>query len=234
MRATQAMRHGGVLARVRAFYASAVGRKVAMAISGFVVVGWLLLHMLGNVAIFAGPAKYNAYAALLAAPALLWTQRVILLCAIAVHVHAAVTLWRQNSAARPRAYRSRANLASDHASRSMRYGGVALVAFLVFHLVQLTVGVTGFLGYTFVRGDVYNNAVLGFTVPWVAAFYLLAQVALGLHLYHGVWSMTQTLGLSHPTLHGARRALSIAVTLAITLGLSSIPIAVQLGWLRPT
>lgn len=233
MRATEAMRRAGVVARARAFYASTVGKKVAMAASGFLVVGWLLLHMLGNVAIFAGREKYNAYAALLAAPALLWTQRIVLLLAVSVHVHAAVSLWRLSAAARPRGYRARKNLATDHAARSMRWGGVTLLAFLLFHLLQLTVGVTGFLGYTFVRHDVYNNAVQGFLSPWVAGFYLTAQVALGLHLYHGVWSMTQTLGWDHPTLHGLRRSVALVVTLAITMGLSSLPIAVQAGWLRP-
>lgn len=220
--------------QVAAFYGTAVGRKATMAVSGFVVVGWLFLHMLGNVAIFAGRDSYNAYAAFLAdRPPLLWGQRIVLLAALSLHIHAAVTLWARNERARPTAYRRQRSLVSDHGSRSMRWGGVTLLAFTIYHLMQTTVGTTAHLGYEFVQRDVYNNTVQGFMHLWVSAFYLAAMAALALHLYHGVWSMTQSLGFEHPRYDRLRRQLAIGLTSAIVLGFSTLPIAVQLGVLQP-
>lgn len=221
--------------RAISFYGSTVGKKVAMAISGLVVVGWLVLHMLGNVTIFAGPEAYNTYAAFLTdRPPILWGQRFVLAAALILHIHAAFLLWARNSEARPTAYYKRKDLATNYAALTMRYGGITLLAFVIYHLLHLTVGMTGHLGYEFVRGDVYNNAVLGFQHPAVAGFYLLAQVALGMHLYHGIWSLTQTLGADHPKYNRLRQLVSLGLTLVIVLGFVSIPISVQTGTLAPT
>jgi succinate dehydrogenase / fumarate reductase cytochrome b subunit len=220
--------------RAITFYGTTVGKKVAMATSGLIVVGWLVLHMLGHVAVFAGRETYNAYAAFLADnPPLLWGQRLILAAALAVHIHAAFSLWGRNSEARPRAYHQRKDLATNYAALTMRYGGITLLAFIIYHVLHLTVGLTGHLGYEFVRGDVYNNLVLGFQRPAVAAFYILAQVALGMHLYHGIWSLTQTLGADHPKYNPLRQYASIGLTLFIVLGFLIVPISVLTGALQP-
>jgi succinate dehydrogenase / fumarate reductase cytochrome b subunit len=115
----------------------------------------------------------------------------------------------------------------------MRYGGVWLLLFIVYHLLHLTVGWTEPLGYTFVHGDVYNNLVQGFQRPLVAGFYILAQCALGMHLFHGIWSLTQTLGWDHPKYNPLRRAVAMGLTAIIILGFISIPISVLTGTLTP-
>lgn len=220
--------------RAITFYGTTVGKKVAMAVSGLVVVLWLVLHMLGNVAIFAGREAYNQYASFLAdRPPLLWGQRFVMLAAIGVHIHAAFALWARNSEARPRAYYQRKDLATNYAALTMRYGGMTLLAFIIFHLLHLTVGVTAPMGYEFVKGDVYNNVVLGFQRPGVAGFYILAQCALGMHLFHGVWSLTQTLGADHPKYNKLRQTVAAILTAVVVLGFVSIPLSVLTGTLQP-
>jgi succinate dehydrogenase / fumarate reductase cytochrome b subunit len=220
--------------RAMKFYATTIGKKVAMAVSGFVVVGWLFLHMLGHVAAFTGREAYNGYAAFLAdRPPLLWGQRLVLAAALVVHIHAAFSLWARNSDARPRDYARRKDLATNYAALTMRYGGLVLFSFIIYHVLHLTVGMTSHLGYEFVPGDVYNNLVLGFQRPLVTAFYLVAQVALGMHLYHGIWSLTQTLGADHPKYNGLRQAIAGGLTVLIVLGFVSVPISVLTGVLQP-
>jgi succinate dehydrogenase / fumarate reductase cytochrome b subunit len=216
------------------FYGTTIGKKVVMASSGLVVVGWLVLHMLGHVAAFAGRDAYNQYAAFLAdRPPLLWGQRLVMIVALGAHIHAAFSLWARNNDARPRSYAQRKDLATNYAALTMRYGGLVLLSFIIYHVLHLTVGLTGHLGYEFVRGDVYNNLVLGFQRPLVAGFYILAQVALGMHLFHGIWSLTQTLGLDHPKYNPLRQGISAALTLVIVLGFISVPISVLTGVLQP-
>jgi succinate dehydrogenase / fumarate reductase cytochrome b subunit len=127
----------------------------------------------------------------------------------------------------------RQNLATNYAALTMRYGGLVLLSFIIYHVLHLTVGMTEHLGYTFVRGDVYNNLVLGFQRPVVAGFYILAQCALGMHLFHGIWSLTQTLGLDHPKYNPLRQLAAGALTLVIVLGFISVPISVLTGVLQP-
>lgn len=220
--------------RALSFYETTIGKKVVMAASGLVVVGWLVLHMLGHVAAFAGRDVYNEYAAFLAdRPPLLWGQRIVMIVALGLHIHCAFSLWSRNSEARPRAYVQRQNLATNYAALTMRYGGLVLLSFIIYHVLHLTVGMTEHLGYTFVRGDVYNNLVLGFQRPVVAGFYILAQCALGMHLYHGIWSLSQTLGLDHPKYNPLRQLAAGALTLVIVLGFISVPISVLTGVLAP-
>lgn len=220
--------------RALTFYGTTIGKKVVMATSGLVVVLWLVLHMLGNVAVFAGRDVYNEYASFLAdKPPLLWGQRIVMLIAISAHIHAAFSLWARNNEARPRSYYQRKDLATNYAALTMRYGGVVLLSFIIYHILHLTVGLTGHLGYEFVHGDVYNNLVLGFQRPVVAGFYILAQCALGMHLYHGIWSLTQTLGFDHPKYNPVRPIVSVGLTLFIVLGFISIPVSVLTGTLSP-
>jgi succinate dehydrogenase / fumarate reductase, cytochrome b subunit len=213
------------------FYGTTIGKKVAMAVSGLVVVGWLVLHMLGNITIFAGREAVNKYAAILADnPPLLWGQRVVTLVAIAVHIHAAFSLVTRNAGARPVAYKQRKDLATNYAALTMRYGGFTLLAYILYHLAHLTLGVSG---NPFVKGDVYNNLVLGFQNPAVAGFYVLAQCALAMHLFHGIWSLTQTLGMEHPKYNALRKQAAAGLTAVIVGGFLAIPIAVQAGVLQP-
>jgi succinate dehydrogenase / fumarate reductase cytochrome b subunit len=220
--------------RAITFYGTTIGKKVVMAVSGLIVVGWLLAHMLGNITIFAGREAVNHYAALLANnPPILWGQRIVLVAALAAHIHAAFSLWARNSDARPRAYYQRKDLATNYAALTLRYGGLVIISFLNYHNAHLTLGETAHLGYVFDPHDVYNNVVLGFQNPIVAGAYILAQCALAMHLYHGIWSLTQTLGADHPKYNGLRQMVSMAGTLIIVLGFISIPISVQTGVLQP-
>ncbi len=209
------------------FYRSTVGRKIVMAVSGIVLVLYLVVHVAGNLLVFRGPQAINDYAHFLqSSTALLWTVRVVLLGSVIVHVHSAWTLTRDARRARPAGYRELAAQSSTWSSRSMRWGGVLLLLFIVYHLLHFTVGT---VHPAFVRGDVYANMLSGFAVPAVAAFYLIAMVALALHLRHGVWSVFQTLGASHPRLLPLRRRLAWLLAVLIPAGLASIPLAIGFG-----
>ena len=209
------------------FYRSTIGRKVVMAASGIVLVVYLLVHTAGNLLVFRGPQAINDYAHFLqSSAALLWTVRIILLLALVFHVHSAWTLSRDARAARPMAYRRLEKQASGWAARSMGWGGVLLLLFVIYHILHLT---TGTVHPRFVPGEVYDNIIAGFRVPAVAGFYLLAMVALGLHLRHGVWSVFQTLGVSHPHLSPLRRRLAVVLAVLVSVGLAVIPLAIVLG-----
>ena len=212
------------------FYRSTIGRKVVMAVSGIILTAFVLLHMSGNLLAFKGPAALDEYSHLLQRSALiLWGVRSVLLLAAAFHVHSAWTLRRDARAARPVEYARREVLVSTLGARTMRWTGVLLLGFIVFHLLHLT---TGTLHPEFVRGEVYNNLVIGLDVPAVAGFYLAAMLALSLHLGHGVWSVFQTLGVTHPHLERGRRRFAMVVAVLIPAGFAAIPLAVLLGWLR--
>jgi succinate dehydrogenase / fumarate reductase cytochrome b subunit len=211
---------------------SSVGRKLVMAVTGIVLFGFVVGHMIGNLQVYLGPAALNHYAELLRElghGGLLWVVRAVLLAAVGLHVWAAVTLALENRAARPERYRRLRYEASDYASRTMIWSGPLLAAFVVYHLLHLTVGS---VHHAFVPGDVYHNVVAGFRVWPVAAFYIACMLALGLHMYHGVWSMLQTLGLNHPRYNGWRRAAAAAFTLLVVIGNVSIPVAVLTGVVR--
>jgi succinate dehydrogenase / fumarate reductase cytochrome b subunit len=221
--------------RAMTFYETTIGKKVVMAITGLVGFGFLLGHMSGNLLVFAGADKFNAYAAFLKnSGALLWGTRGALIASVILHVHAAMSLWQRNADARPRAYYQRQDLATNYAAKTMRYGGMFLFCFIVFHILHLTIGLTGVMGYEFSEHNAYNNLVYGMQIPAVAAFYVLAMCALGMHLYHGVWSLTQTLGLEHPKYNRLRQLASAGAAAVVVLGFVSIPISVQTGALTPT
>jgi succinate dehydrogenase / fumarate reductase cytochrome b subunit len=195
--------------------------------------------MLGNMKLYFGPEHYNEYSHWLrevgspALPpsALLWMFRVVLLAAVVLHVHCAYSLTVTNVRARPVGYARRENLEATHAARTMRWGGVALFLFVVYHLAHLTWG-WRFVHPDFVPGDAYHNVVFGFRVYWVSAVYMAAQVALGLHLYHGLSSMFQSLGWFSPGFEPTRRRFAQLFSWTITLGNLSFPIAVLTGIVR--
>lgn len=226
------------MGRLRQFYGTTVGKKVAMAASGLVLVAYVVTHMAGNLKVYQGPAKYNAYAEFLremGAPLfghgqLLWAARIVLLAAAVVHVVAALQLARRSRAARPVPYRKPPHDEFSYASRTMRWGGVVLLLFVVYHLMHLT---WGNAHPDFVRGDVYHNFVVGFRSWPVSAAYAAAMVALGLHLYHGTWSMLQTFGANHPRYARWRRPFAAGLALVVVLGNLSFPIAVLAGWVGP-
>jgi succinate dehydrogenase / fumarate reductase cytochrome b subunit len=219
------------------FYRSSIGKKAVMAVTGAFLFGWILLHMLGNLKVYLGPEHYNEYAQFLVtmgAPLLpnktvLIVVRTLLLIAVFFHIDAAVRLTLMNQAARPIAYRQRQYPAASYASRTMRWGGVIIFLFVFYHLGHLTYGK---FHPDFVEHDVYHNFVTGFQVWWASAIYIVANLALGLHLYHGLWSMFNSLGLNHPKLESAKRIFATAFALIITLGNLSFPVAVLIGVVR--
>jgi succinate dehydrogenase / fumarate reductase cytochrome b subunit len=212
------------------FLQSSIGKKLLMAVTGLILFGFVFVHMLGNLQAYGAPHKLDDYGALLRkAPALLWGARLVLLASVVAHAWTAWSLTRQGWAARGVDYRQRENYASDYASRTMRWGGVTLALFIVYHILHFT---TGTLHPSFVHGAVHQNFVAGFKVVPVSAFYVLAMCALGLHLYHGVWSLTQTLGLDHPRYNPLRRVAAGAFAGLITVVNISFPVAVLAGIIR--
>ena len=221
--------------RVRGLYRSSVGKKVLMALSGTFLFGFIVLHMLGNLKVLTGAEGFNSYAEFLREvgyPALphqgaLWALRVLLLLAVMIHVWMAVELWATSSSARPERYVRKKDLSFSYASRTMRWGGVIIFLFLVYHILHFT---TGQAHSDFVEGDAYHNFVTAFRVPWIVVVYVVAQTALCLHLYHGVWSLFQTLGASHPRYDHFRRPLAASCAVFVYVGFITPPILVLAGW----
>ena len=213
------------------FYRSTVGKKIVMAVTGLILIGFVIVHMLDVTLAFRGPDAVNALGRFLhgTADELLWVVRVILLAAVILHIDAAWQLTRIARAARPTGYAERRPQVSTLAARTMRWGGVLLLVFIVFHLLHLT---TGTLHPSFQPGDVYANLVTGFRVWPVALFYIAAMVALGLHLYHGAWSSVRTLGLTRPAANHFHRPLAIVIAVAVAVGFALVPLAVLVGGLR--
>lgn len=213
------------------FYRSLIGKKVVMAVSGILLVGFLLSHMASNVLVFKDPESLTHYGEWLRSfGPLLWVARLGLIGLAVLHILSALELTRINRQARPVGYQRLRAASSTWGARSMRVGGVILLLFIVFHLLHFTTG-TIFPGAVFEPGEVGRNVVVGFTgQPLVVAFYVVAMVALGLHLSHGVWSFFQTLGLNHPHWNRARRVTAWVLTVAIAGGLLLIPLGVAAGW----
>lgn len=217
-----------------AFLRSSLGLKIVMALTGVILLGFVVAHMLGNLQVYLGPEAMNAYAVALRAlghGAVLWVARAVLLVAVALHIWSAWRLTLINRAARPVGYREVERRESTYASRTMRWSGVILLLFVIYHLLHFTLG-TRAVHPRFVHGDVFHNFVTGFQNPLVSGFYILAMLALGLHLYHGAWSFMQTLGLSHPRYNHLRHALASFITIVVVAGNISFPVAVLAGFLR--
>jgi succinate dehydrogenase / fumarate reductase cytochrome b subunit len=197
-----------------------------------VLYGFVVGHMLGNLQVFMGPEAINAYAEFLQHflhGQGLWIARGVLLLSVLVHIWAAASLTLANAAARRVGYREWQAKQSTYASRTMVWSGPLLLLFIVYHLAHLT---TGQAHPEFVRGDVYRNMVVGFQNPFASAFYVLAMLALGLHMYHGFWSMLQTLGLHHARWARVRGVVSGLLAFVVVAGNISMPVAVLLGVLR--
>jgi len=186
--------------------------------------------MLGNLQVFAGPEKINAYAALLKSnPALLWTARTVLIVAVILHIIVAYQLARISQRSRPLGYKRWRAVGSDLASRTMRWTGPIVGLFIIYHLLHFT---TGTLHPAFNERDVYHNVISGFQVWYVSIIYIVAMLALSLHLYHGAWSSVRTLGAAGARPHPLHRPVAMVLAVALWLGFSLVPIAIALGWVR--
>jgi succinate dehydrogenase / fumarate reductase, cytochrome b subunit len=218
---------------VLSFYRTSIGKKAVMAVTGVILFGFVIGHMIGNLSIYSGQEAINNYAAFLKSTgSLLWVVRGILLAAVLLHIVAAVQVTMENRASRPSRYAFQKTIQASLASRTMRWGGLLLLFFIIYHLLHFTVGVAPG-GGAHDPTDVYNNVVRGFSNPIVAGFYILSMFALGMHIYHGAWSMFQTMGLNNNRFNiGLRRFATLAAAVLV-LGNISIPIAVLLGILPP-
>ena len=215
------------MTRALTFYRTSIGKKVVMAITGLILLGFVIGHMLGNLQVFIGANQMNAYAAMLKAnAALLWGVRIVLLVAVILHIVAAVQLTRMSLRSRPEGYHYKDVIQADYAARTMRWSGPIIAVFVIYHLLHFT---SGSVHPQFDVHDVYRNVISGFRVWPVALFYIIAMVALAFHLWHGVWSLFQTLGLINPNSDKIIHRLAAIATLALVIGFISIPMAVLAG-----
>jgi succinate dehydrogenase / fumarate reductase cytochrome b subunit len=225
------------MSRVTALTHSLIGKKVVMAVSGIVLLGFVLGHMAGNLKVFQGPAHFNAYAEGLrtvGAPffgrgQLLWIVRIFLIVAVGAHIWAAWVVTRASWAARPAGYHALRLVETTYAARTMRWGALIILAFVTFHLLDLTFGPAN---PGFIPGDAYHNVVATFQRAPVAVGYLVAMGTLCLHMYHGIYSGFQTLGLNHPKYNAARRGFALVFSLVVALGFAAVPLAVLTGVVR--
>lgn len=223
------------------FYRSAIGKKALMALTGIILFGFVLVHMIGNLKLYMpdhdGEKAINVYGeflrhmgdALIPAYSALWIARIVLIAAVLLHILASWQLTQMNRKARPIGYGQLDTVAASYASRTMRWGGVLILLFVIYHILHFT---TGDVHGNFIPGDVYHNMVMGFSVWWVSAIYIIANIALGFHIYHGLWSMFQSLGLNHPRFNSWRRNFATAFAWIVTIGNISFPVAVLTGLVR--
>lgn len=218
-------------------YRSAVGKKAVMAVTGIILFGFVFIHMVGNLKLYGGPEDLDNYGGWLREvgyPALphqgaLWIARLVLLAAVVLHIWAAWQVTRMSRDARPQGYAMRRPVKMSYASRTMRWGGVIILLFVIYHLLDFT---TGTVNPGFQEGEVRRNMLASFSLWYVSLFYIVAQVALGFHLYHGLWSLFQSLGWNHPRFNRWRNGFAHAFAWIITLGNISFPLAVLTGLVR--
>ena len=219
------------------FYEAPIGKKAVMAITGVLLFGYVVAHLLGNLQIYSSnPQQINVYAAFLHNPAnagLLWGARIVLLLAVGLHILASVQLWKLKRDARPQAYVKKDEAATSYASRTMMWSGPIVAAFVIFHILHLTVGsVLPLHEIGPNEPNVRANVISGFQNPAVAGFYILAMILLCMHLYHGLWSMFQSLGFHHPRYTPKLKTGAAIFAILIAIGNCSIPIAVMAGLLK--
>ena len=216
-------------------YRSALGKKYVMAITGLIFMGYVLAHMLGNLKLYQGAEEFNTYAdflrrllyPIMPESATLNLMRVVLVIALVLHVVAAAQLTAMNRKARPERYQSKRDfVAADFAARTMRWTGVIVLLFVVYHLADFT---WGWVNPAPEGASIYEKVVASFQVPAIAAFYLVANLALGVHLYHGVWSLFQSMGWVNRRFNHWRRMLAVGFTVVVIGGNLSFPIAVLTG-----
>ena len=215
------------------FWHSSVGKKVVMGVTGLILVGFAIGHMAGNMQVFMGQERFNGYAKLLKVDLIeiTWLVRLTLLASVLLHAIAAYQLTRRNWAARPVEYAMRESQVSTYASRTMRWGGVYLVVFLILHLGQFTLGWKWLLP-EYSPDGAYGNVVLAFERTRWVVLYLGAMFFLALHLYHGTWAVLRTLGVAQPSAQPLQRRLPLIIALVVAVGFSLVPLSVALGVVR--
>jgi succinate dehydrogenase / fumarate reductase, cytochrome b subunit len=216
-------------------YGSALGKKYVMAITGVVFMGYVLAHMLGNLKLYQSAEDFNLYAEFLRRllypivpeSGTLWLLRLVLIAALVGHVVAAAQLTAMNRKARPDSYRSKRDfVAADFAARTMRWTGVIVLLFIAYHLADLTFG---WVNPAAEGATVYEKVVASFSNPAISAFYIVANLALGVHLYHGGWSLFQSMGWNNRKFNHWRRAFAIGFAVVVVGGNLTFPIAVMVG-----
>jgi succinate dehydrogenase / fumarate reductase, cytochrome b subunit len=212
---------------LKRFWQSTIGKKVVMAVTGIIGILFVIGHMTGNLLMFKGQDAMHQYALLLrTSMPLLWAVRISLIVAVLLHIVAAYQLTMLSRAARPEGYAKRKPQVTTFAARTIKWGGVLLLVFIVYHILHMTLGT---VHPQFTHLDPYNNLTIGFRNPVVVAFYLLAMAALALHLYHGSWAVVRTLGAARPTVHPLRRKIALAIAVIVAIGFALIPIAAVAG-----
>ena len=209
------------------FFSSTLGKKWLMAVTGIILFGFVVGHMLGNLQIYLGQEQLDHYAELLQAnKPFLWAFRSVLLFSVGVHIWAAVVIWLRNRSARPVKYKMFNPPGLDYAARTMVWSGPIIALFVVYHILDFTVGTAN---PDFIKGEVYHNIIASFSNPVIASIYIAANLLLAFHLYHGLWSLFQTFGWDHPRFGWIRRAVAIFFSVLIGAGNISIPLAVLTG-----
>ncbi|MDX1469697.1 MAG: succinate dehydrogenase cytochrome b subunit [Acidimicrobiia bacterium] len=224
------------------FYRSAVGKKWVMAVTGLAIIVFTIAHMIGNWKIFLpdvdgvpeidlyGEALRHLFFPILPEHVVLWILRTGLIVVFLLHVHAAYSLTLMNRRARPEEYQGpRTYLAANYASRTMRWSGTIFLAFLLFHLADLTWGVQPMAPEVWARGEIYANFVATFSRAPVTIFYVVAMAALALHIYHGAWSMFQSVGINHPRFNPWRKGFAIGLAVLVFAGNAVMPLSVLVG-----
>ena len=212
--------------RAPTFFASTVGKKIVMAVSGLIMVGFVIQHMAGNLQVFEGADRLNTYSAFLHGPAgeVLWVLRVILIIALVAHVVSAYKHTVLDRAARPVPYVKRELQVATVGSRTMRIGGIVLLIFIVLHILHFTTRTLQ--PVPLAEGDVYTNVIASFRIWWVTLLYVIAMIALAFHLYHGLWSSVRTLGFERGRLDPFKRPVALALAIIIWAGFTIVPVAV--------
>ena len=213
---------------------NSVFKKAVMAVSGIILVLYLIAHVIGNLKAFSGPEAFNSYSGWIRTvgnPALpgattLWVIRIVLLVALVAHFWAAVSLWRQAKRARPQGYVTKKAVAQSYASRTMRWGGVIVLAFIIYHILDLTLGAVNAAGFD---STPYDRLVASFQNPFVTIFYAISVILLGMHLRHGIWSATQTLGQSNRRREKTVSLFALGFAVVLTLGFLLVPFSVLFG-----
>jgi succinate dehydrogenase / fumarate reductase cytochrome b subunit len=212
------------------FYRATIGKKIVMAVTGLILTGFVIVHMAGNLGIVGGAEKFNHYAELLrTSMPLLWAARLVLLASVVLHIRAALQLYALKAAARPVAYAKKAHRGATFASRFMIWSGYALAAFIVYHILHFT---TGTAHPEFIEGNVFHNVTSAFKNPAIAGIYIVSMGFLYLHLSHGLFSFTQSLGLSHPRYTRIAKVLATTLAVIIAAGFAAVPIAVLAAVVR--